>query len=80
MPEGAFALGSLSERQPPALLVGKAEHKPYQKKPPPKQPFQLLVDMQGKMAEGKSAGYKKWATSATKCAEQVVEEEENTDK
>ena len=80
MPEGAFALGSLSERQPPAPLVGKAEHKPYQKKLPKEQPFQLLVDMQGKMAEGKSAGYKKWATSATKCAEQVVEEEENTDK
>ena len=78
-------MGSLSERQPPAPLVGKAEHKPYQKKPPKEQPpqkqtFQLLVDMQGKMAEGKSAGYKKWATSATKCAEQVVEEEENTDK
>ena len=61
MPEGAFALGSLSERQPPALPVGKAEHKPYQKKPPKEQPFQLLVDIQGKMAEGKSVGYKKWA-------------------
>lgn len=73
-------MGGLSERQPPALLVGKAEHKPYQKKPPKEQPFQLLVDIQGKMAEGKSIGYKKWATSATKCAEQVVEEEENTDK
>ena len=57
-----FALGSLSERQPPALLVGKAEHKPYQKKPPKEQPFQLLVDIQGKMAEGKIVSYKKWAT------------------
>ena len=43
-------------------LEGKAEHKPYQKKPPKEQPFQLLVDIQGKMAEGKSVGYKKWAT------------------
>ena len=45
-----------------AVLEGKAEHKPYQKKPPKEQPFQLLVDIQGKMAEGKSVGYKKWAT------------------
>ena len=62
MPEGAFALGSLSQRQPPALPVGKAEHKPYQKKPPKEQPFQLLVDIQAKMAEGKGEGYKKWTT------------------
>ena len=54
-------MGSLSERQPPALPVGKAEHKPYQKKPPKEQPFQLLVDIQAKMAEGKGEGYKKWA-------------------
>ena len=45
-----------------AVLEEKAEHKPYQKKPPKEQPFQLLVDIQGKMAEGKSVGYKKWAT------------------
>ena len=45
-----------------AVLEGKAEHKPYQKKPPKEQPFQLLVDIQGKMAEGKSVGYKRWAT------------------
>ena len=45
-----------------AVLEGKAEHKPYQKKPPQEQPFQLLVDIRGKMAEGKSVGYKKWAT------------------
>ena len=37
-------------------------YQPYQKKPPKEQPFQLLVDIQGKMAEGKSVGYKKWAT------------------
>ena len=45
-----------------AVLEGKAEHRPYQKKPPKEQTFQLLVDIQGKMAEGKSVGYKKWAT------------------
>ena len=45
-----------------AVLEGKAKHQPYQKKPPTEQPFQLLVDIQGKMAEGKSVGYKKWAT------------------
>ena len=45
-----------------AVLEGKAKHQPYQKQPPKEQPFQLLVDIQGKMAEGKSVGYKKWAT------------------
>ena len=45
-----------------AVLEGKAKHHPYQKQPPKEQPFQLLVDIQGKMASGKSVGYKKWAT------------------
>ena len=45
-----------------AVLEGKAKHRPYQKKPSQEQPFRLLVDIQGKMAEGKSVGYKKWAT------------------
>ena len=45
-----------------AVLEGKAKHLPYQKQPPQEQPFQLLVDIQGKMAEGKNIGYKKWAT------------------
>ena len=45
-----------------AVLEGKVKHQPYQKKLPKEQPFQLLVDIQGKMAEGKSVGYKKWAT------------------
>ena len=45
-----------------AVLEGKAKHQPYRKQPPKEQPFQLLVDVQGKMAEGKSVGYKKWAT------------------
>ena len=45
-----------------AVLEGKVKHQPYQKKQPKEQSFQLLVDIQGKMAEGKSVGYKKWAT------------------
>ena len=45
-----------------AVLEGKAKHQPYQKKQAKEQPFQLLVDIQEKMAEGKSVGYKKWAT------------------
>ena len=45
-----------------AVLEGKAKHQPYQKKQPKEQPFQLLVAIQEKMAEGKSVGYKKWAT------------------
>ena len=45
-----------------AVLEGKAEHLPHQKQPPKEQPFQLLVDIQGKMAAGKSVGYKKLAT------------------
>ena len=51
-----------SEEEIKAVLEGKAKHQPYQKKQPKEQPFQLLVDIQGKMAEGKSVGYKKWAT------------------
>ena len=50
-----------SEDEIKAVLDGKAKHQPHQKKPPKEQPFQLLVDIQGKMAEGKSFGYKKWA-------------------
>ena len=45
-----------------AVLEGKVEHKPYQRKPLQEQPFQLLVDIPQKMAAGKSVGYKKWAT------------------
>ena len=51
-----------SEDEIKAVLEGKAKHQPYQRKPPQEQPFQLLVDIQGKMAEGKSVGYKRWAT------------------
>ena len=45
-----------------AVLEGRVEHKPYQRKPLQEQPFQLLVDIPQKMAAGKSVGYKKWAT------------------
>lgn len=32
---------------------------PHQKQPPKEQPFQLLVDIQAKLAEGKSGGYQR---------------------
>ena len=51
-----------SEDEIKAVLEGKAKHQPYQKKQAKEQSFQLLVDIQGKMAEGKSVGYKRWAT------------------
>ena len=51
-----------SEDEIKAVLEGKAKHQPYQKKQAKEQPFQVLVDIQGKIAEGKSVGYKKWAT------------------
>ena len=44
-----------------AVLEGKAEHLPHQKQPPKEQPFQLLVDIQAKLSEGKSEGYARWA-------------------
>ena len=44
-----------------AVIAGKAEHHPHQKQPPQEQPFQLLVDIQAKLAEGKSGGYARWA-------------------
>ena len=44
-----------------AVLEGKAKHQPYQKEPPKEQPFQLLVDIQAKLSEGKSEGYARWA-------------------
>ena len=48
-----------------AVLAGKAKHQPYQKKPPQEQPFQLLVDIQGKMAEGKRLATKSGQPSLT---------------
>ena len=53
---------SYGEDEIKAVLEGKAKHQPYQKQPPKEQSFQLLVDIQAKMAAGKSVGYKKWAT------------------
>ena len=50
-----------SEEEIKTVLTGKAKHQPHQKQPPKEQPFQLLVDIQAKMAEGKGEGYKKWA-------------------
>ena len=50
-----------SEEEIKAVLAGKAEHRPRQKQPPKEQPFQLLVDIQSKLAEGKSGGYERWA-------------------
>ena len=44
-----------------AVLEGKVKHQPYQKKPPKEQPFQLLVDIQAKLSEGKGEGYARWA-------------------
>ena len=50
-----------SEDEIKAVIAGEAEHRPHQKQPPKEQPFQLLVDIQGKMAEGKGEGYARWA-------------------
>ena len=50
-----------SEEEIKAVIAGETEHRPHQKQPPKEQPFQLLVDIQAKMAEGKGEGYKKWA-------------------
>ena len=66
MPSNGFQLAQsliqMEKHEIKAVLEGKVKHQPYQKKPPKEQPFQLLVDIQGKMADGKSVGYKKWAT------------------
>ena len=43
------------------MLAGKVEHHPRQKQLPKEQPFQLLVDIQAKLAEGKGGGYERWA-------------------
>ena len=50
-----------SEDELKAVIAGEAEHHPHQKQPPKEQPFQLLVDVQAKLAEGKSSGYARWA-------------------
>ena len=50
-----------SEDEIKAVIAGEAEHRPHQKQPPKEQPFQLLVDIQAKLAEGKGGGYERWA-------------------
>ena len=52
-----------SEEELKAVISGKAEHHPRQKQNRivPEQKFQMLVDIQAKLAEGKSMGYARWA-------------------
>ena len=50
-----------SEDEIKAVIAGEAEHRPHQKQPPKEQPFNLLVDIQAKLSEGKSEGYARWA-------------------
>ena len=50
-----------SEDELKAVISGESKHHPHQKQPPKDQPFQLLVDIQAKLAEGKSGGYTRWA-------------------
>ena len=37
------------------MIAGEAEHRPRQKQSPKEKPFNLLVDVQAKLAEGKVA-------------------------
>ena len=50
-----------SEEELKAVIAGEAEHRPPQKQPPKEKPFNLLVDVQAKLAEGKNIGYARWA-------------------
>ena len=50
-----------SEDEIKAVLSGRAEHHPRPKQPPQEQPFQLLVDIQAKLADSKGDGYTRWA-------------------
>ena len=50
-----------SEEELKTVIAGEAEHHPRQKQPPKEQPFQLLVDIQAKLAEGKGCRYTRWA-------------------
>ena len=52
-----------SEEELKAVIAGEAEHHPRQKQKRiiPEQKFQMLVDIQAKLAEGKSTGYARWA-------------------
>ena len=48
-----------SEEELKAVIAGEAEHCPHQKQQPKEKPFNLLVDVQAKLAE--SGGYARWA-------------------
>ena len=50
-----------SEEELKAVLAGEAEHRPRQKCPTSEQKFQMLVDIQAKLAEGKGTGFARWA-------------------
>ena len=50
-----------SEEELNAVLAGEAEHCPRKKHPVQEQKFQMLVDIQAKLAEGKGGGYARWA-------------------
>ena len=55
-----------SEEELRAVLSGEAEHTPRSRQNAPRamqeeQPFRLLVDIQKKLAQGKGAGYERWA-------------------
>ena len=50
-----------SEEELKAVISGEVEHHPRQKRIVPEQKFQMLVDIQAKLAEGKSMGYAHWA-------------------
>ena len=50
-----------SEDELQAVIAGKTEHHPRQIQPLQELPFQLLVDIQAKLTEGKSEGYARWA-------------------
>ena len=50
-----------SEDELQAVIAGKTEHHPRQIQPLQEPPFQFLVDIQAKLAEGKSEGYARWA-------------------
>ena len=49
------------EEELKAVLAGEAEHRPRQKCPAPEQKFQMLVDIQAQLAEGKGTGFARWA-------------------
>lgn len=49
------------EEELKAVLAGEAEHRPRQKCPAPEQKFQMLVDIQAKLAKEKGAGFARWA-------------------